>query len=285
MTENRTDYLLQLYHSQIERGHCTRAAGILKLLSIYLPTAEIERLNEQLSSCPSPAQLRAREIYQLVKTHRIEHLVHFTQASNVCSILEYGLLPRRVLFECLARQVDNVQVNDPYRFDNHCNANCLSISYPNYRMFYHYQQQSPHTCWAVLQIKADVLWKMDCAFCTTNAASNCISSTPVAELKLASALAALFDDYHDGATSVARSILPIPEYFPTNPQAEVLVFGTIPVEYITAVHLRERDESAVRHRASWKDKGVPIRFRRDYFGPRVDYEYWQTRSPQADCSR
>jgi hypothetical protein len=114
---------------------------------------------------------------------------------------------------------------------------------------------------------------MDCAFCKTNAAANCISSKPVEALKQVSALAVLFDDFEDGSTSVARSSLHIPNSFTTNPQAEVLVFGVIPAQAITAVCVERRNESYALYSSSWH--GIPVRIKPDLFGPRSDYAFWK----------
>lgn len=277
LTGTHTDYLLQLFYSQIESDHRTRAASLLKLLSLYLPAGEIDRLRGQIGKPLNPILVREREIRQIVKKRRIKHLVHFTRASNICSIFEHGLIPRQALQKQLGRQAGSVKVNDPYRYDNCLDANCLSISFPNYRMFYRYQKARPFTQWAVLLIRAEVLWKMDCAFCKTNAASANISSTPVEELKSSSTLAELFGDYEDESLSIARSSLSIPDYFATNPQAEVLVFDTIPAENITTVFLRNWDESTALWSASWGNR-VPVKYGSDYFRPRFDFEDWQNQT-------
>jgi len=114
---------------------------------------------------------------------------------------------------------------------------------------------------------------MDCAFCTTNAASSCIRSKPIKELKQASALATLFNDYENELENMTRSSLSIPDYFPTNPQAEVLVFDTIPVGDIETIYLKEHSESSTKFINAWGS--VPVKFNQLFFGPRVDYRCWQ----------
>ena len=219
---------------------------------------------------------RKQEIQGFVAQREIPYLIHFTRACNVSSILKHGLLPRKELRKRLGRQFKLVEINDQQRYDQHLDANCLSISYPNYRMFFRYQTANPESYWAVIHIRTDILWKMDCAFCITNAASNCIRSRPIEELKTASALAALFNDFESGSDGVTRSSLPIPNCFPTNPQAEVLVFETIPASDVMAIYLKEQDELSTKLTDSWSD--VPVKFSRAFFGPRVDFEHWQNQS-------
>ena len=67
-------------------------------------------------------------------------------------------------------------------------------------------------------------------------------------------VAVLFDDFEDGSTRVARSSLHIPNSFTTNPQAEVLVFGVIPAQAITAVCVERRNESYALYSSSWSPK-------------------------------
>lgn len=54
----------------------------------------------------------------------------------------------------------------------------------------------------------------------------------------------------------------------------MLVFEVIPVEDITAVHLRERNQAFEEHGASWSESGIPIEISSDYFGPRADHAFW-----------
>ena len=196
MTESKREYLLQLFQDQVDRGHDRRAAALFKLLSFTLPAAEIDRLHAEFFEAP-PRQ-REQAIRQLIKKRQIKHLVHFTQAANVRSIFDHGLLPRQMLLERWGNRPDLFKANDARRFDQHLDANCLSISFPNYRMFHRYRKSDPLRFWVVLLIKPEILWKLDCAFCVTNASAKHISSTPVELLKPASALAALFDDFEDG---------------------------------------------------------------------------------------
>jgi hypothetical protein len=119
---------------------------------------------------------RVSEIQRICIERKIETLVHFTRSQNLSSILQRGLLGRRV--------VENQsyaicpQYNDSYRLDGYKEAICLSISFPNYQMFYRYSN-SDRQNWVILLLEASLLWNLDCAFCQENAASNNVTTIPI----------------------------------------------------------------------------------------------------------
>lgn len=71
-------------------------------------------------------------IQGFVVERKIKYLVHFTRIENLSSIMSYGLIPVASLSE---RRIDYVN-NDLYRIDGFENATCLSIQFPNYKMFH-----------------------------------------------------------------------------------------------------------------------------------------------------
>jgi hypothetical protein len=76
----------------------------------------------------------ASTVQEYVAEREIDCLVHFTRASNLDSILQRGLLPRDILM------VEGYNdFNDQYRHDG-TNAVCLSIGFPNYKMFFSLRQ-------------------------------------------------------------------------------------------------------------------------------------------------
>lgn len=126
-----------------------------------------------------------------VKNRGIKYLVHFTRAENLVSIFNNGLVPVNTLDE---REMD-YYYNDQHRLDNCCDANCLSIQFPNYKMFYKYRYENSGTDWVVLGIKNTVLWEKDCAFCVENAASSNVTSIPLQRRKGVNAFNKLYNDY------------------------------------------------------------------------------------------
>ena len=209
---------------------------------------------------------------EFVTSRGVEHVVHFTRAANLPTILEHGLRGRKSLE---AAGIDAV-VNDQYRFDYLPDAICCSISFPNYRMFYRLRQENPDTDWAVLRIKPQVLWEKPCVFCIENAATQSVAQTPVEQRMGLAALQALFCDI-DGA--VSRADLRIPDCYPTHPQAEVLIFGEIEPDLIEDVlvdqkqRIRNHDKVAEIVRNCTGDK--KFYYYKQYFDARMDYAYWR----------
>ncbi len=198
---------------------------------------------------------------------RINTLVHFTRLENLAGILIHGLLPRSVL----EGRLGPVLFNDELRTDGRKDAVCLSVSFPNYKMFYKYRMADQTASWAVLLIRADVLWQEDCAFCWVNAASSAISGLPLADLKDSSSLAMMFSDQCQ-LSGVNRTTCAIPDWFPTNPQAEVLAFSPVSPTYFTAVYFQN---------LGVKSKFLPpkgthlaVDLKPDYFKWRSDFKAW-----------
>lgn len=199
---------------------------------------------------------------KILLERNIKYLMHFTREENLDSILQYGLLPRNQLEpkECI--------VNDMYRYDGCEDAVCTSIEFPNYKMFYSLRTENPLTNWVVLAIDSNVLLDFPCAFCETNAGSSDIYQVPIEKRMGRRAFLEMFKDISYGRK---REDLKIPDYYPTNPQAEVLVFGTIPVAYIKNVFF-DNSESLGNHYFPSHINGV---VNGSYFFPRHDYRKWQ----------
>ena len=183
-----------------------------------------------------PYQNRASQIQQFCQERGIKTLCHFTRIENLYSILQQGLIGRSFL----AKSGQQFLWNDADRADRCPEANCLSISFPNYQMFYSIREgmkseEVNDSQWVVLLLDAKVLWELDCAFCQRNAAQGTVSKIPIEERKKPEALRDIFADFYD----IKRQDLQIPQNYPTHPQAEVLVFDQIPTEYINAIHFRD----------------------------------------------
>ena len=147
----------------------------------------------------------------------IQCLYHFTKIENLSSIMARGIIPRG--------QLDNsglaYEFNDHVRLDGHLGASCFSIEHPNYKMFWMLRLADQAQQWVVIGVQRNVLWEKDCAFCHENAASSNVSTIPIAERKSLAAFNRMFDAVPGKPT---RAELRLADCFPTNPQAEVLVF-------------------------------------------------------------
>ena len=200
----------------------------------------------------------------ILEQKNINTLCHFTRAENLQSIFEYGIMSRTTL----AAEGIQYYYNDMGRYDRCYNAVCTSIEFPNYKMFYSLRMSSADVDWVVLKLDSRVLCDFECAYCWTNAADRSIAYRPIEERMGMSAFLELFEDRKGYPM---RSELGIPESYPTNPQAEVLIFNTIPPSYIIAACFENRTDT----NNYWNDIAPDmIRIDERLFRPRRDWNEW-----------
>lgn len=212
-------------------------------------------------------QQRSQQIREICEERKITQLIHFTHVNNLASILKHGLRSRGYI-DKLRLSVCQTS-NDPQRADLQTFSSSLSISFPNYRMFFRLRQNEPAN-WVVLALESSLLWELDCAFCNTNAASTTVRQTPLAVRQQPAAFKRLFAD----SVGKVRATLPIPAWFTTDPQAEVLVFDPIIPSYIRCINFYNT-ESLRDWRRTHQLLAVPdLRVEKDYFQPRRDYALW-----------
>ena len=205
----------------------------------------------------------------LMKERNVRYLVHFTPVDNLLKILHEGIIPR-------ACQKEKGVWTDIHRLDNMLDCSCLSISYPNYQMFYK-KRNEMNKDFAVILIDPyclNLFSKNDLFFLPLNAASVLYNNNPD-RFKGKSALEEMFcDSISVDGKSVKREELHIPACYTTSPQAELLVRGTIPPTYFREIHVMNHEIiDAVRRSSSnslarifWNDK---------YFRARSDYQIWR----------
>lgn len=202
-------------------------------------------------------------IQQIATARNIKYLFHFTRIENLPSILQNGLLP---LDHLTNRKLASAR-NDTYRIDG-TSGICLSIGFPNYKMFYTLRCNNAGVKWAVLAINADVLWQLDCAFCRENAAKAEVTAVPLSQRKGLAAFSSLFDEY----PGKQRSTLNIPDSYPTHPQAEVLVFDPIPPNFIAGIIF---DNTTLKQQYTALNLTQKIYLMSSYFSARKDFENWR----------
>jgi hypothetical protein len=237
---------------------------------IRVSQEEVRKKAEQQS------QQRKNEIRKICEEIGIKSLVHFTHIQNLKSILQYGLIGRSQLREmCL-----EFQYNDEVRLEGQRAATCLSISFPNYKMFYKYRcADSIDSNWVVLLLKPSILWELNCKFYIENAASNNARNSNLrGDRAQPSNLREMFEDY--GA--IRRASLQIPNHFTTHPQAEVLVFDQIHPCFIEKVNfnsLQDAIEWIKLNPGNYSQTFLPMpRYtwnHSSYFKPRDDWKMWQ----------
>lgn len=202
----------------------------------------------------------------ILKERNITDLYHFTRVNNLENILRYGLLPR----DCLVENAIDSEFNDDYRLDGCCDAVCTSLEFPNYKMFYPLRENNLNIDWAVVKLDANIICDMPCAFCWENAASSSESSKPINIRKTREAFLSLFDNKPGYPT---RQQCGIPDYYPTNPQAEILVFSEIPIEYFKQICFK--DVSTLMKYRDIVTNDIPCRVNSDLFFGRRDWKFWQ----------
>jgi hypothetical protein len=159
-------------------------------------------------------------------------------------------------------------VSGKSRRDDDRNAICLSISFPNYKMFYEQRQQGGE--WVVIRLHAAILWELQCAFCYRNAASEYVRRTDIKKRESVGALKAMFADIPEGL----RAKLGIPDRYATDPQAEVLVLESIPARYIESIYYQQRILTREGKQAVALS-GISRRVDKRVFAPRIDEWYWK----------
>lgn len=208
---------------------------------------------------------RYGQLMRIVRERDIQHFVHFTRLDNLKSILENGLLSVR---EMKQRGITYVG-NDESRLENRLDAICLSVSFPNYQMFYSYRNRC-ECDWIVMELSPQMILKQKCAFVRKNAAcAEMRIDVENAERSISSPEA--FESMFQGSKDAMRYDLP--SSYTTNPQAEILVFDEISVDAITGIFF---DNSIAFSMNEELIKSVGIRnvhVDRHYFSPRKDWEH------------
>ncbi len=217
---------------------------------------------------------RMRDIRWIAKDRRVNVLCHFTRIENLCSILQEGLLGRSLLDR---RRTQFISI-DERRGDGCAEAVCLTVSFPNYRMFfgkreYYWKNHGVYmNQWIVLLFEADLLWELDCAFCQQNAAHSSVTRHSLEDRRKPEAFERIFFDFED----INRLDLDIPRNYPTNPQAEILVFDTIPISYLREIHFLNSNAWDHLSDRDFVADNADVVYSDLFFRARKDYEVWKS---------
>lgn len=171
---------------------------------------------------------RASAIQAYAEGIGIPYLLHFTDVVNLPRIMKEGLSSLAVL---TASGVP-FRANDRLRLDGQTDAVSLSIGHPNDKMFAKYRWQNAERGWVVLILSPAILWTLPIAFNRHNAGDKRVSILSKKERMTLDAFEVMFTPSDDLPSRDASNLL---AYDPTDVQAEVLVFATIPADLITSV--------------------------------------------------
>ncbi|HDY7709000.1 DarT ssDNA thymidine ADP-ribosyltransferase family protein [Vibrio vulnificus] len=177
--------------------------------------------------------MEKEQIKNVIAERKIPYLVHFTNLKNLKSIFSDGLVPRSQL-DALDAEYES---NDDARLDGHEDSVSLSVAFPNCQMFYKLWKNSGDK-FCLLALDPELLQKHSSAFCKYNAADGAISSQDIETLKTAAAFEGMFDEL---PSQRSRADQKLEDYDPTDVQAEILVFDTIPKGYIGAVVFPDKE--------------------------------------------
>lgn len=229
-----------------------------------------KRLNiEEFENLYEVEEKEKQEIKDFIKKNNINEIIHFTQLDNLESIMEKGLLSTYVL----ERNKIKFSRNDYNRFDNLTNTICVSIGFPNYKMFYRLRDSDSLKKWVILIIKPEILYEKTCVFCYENAASYNMNSKSIMERTGSQALENLFYKFVDINAGITRDEIGIRKNHTTNPQAEVLVFNRIEPSYIKGIVFSNEDRELCK-KYTGKYKDVKVVSNNYYYRARSDYKFW-----------
>lgn len=221
----------------------------------------------------------ANGIRNLISERNIPYLVHFTRIENIAGILEHGIIPRTLLSP-------GFRYNDEMRLDGFPESTSLSISFPNWQMFYRCRcaEKNRGANWVVLAISAETLSTHPCLFFPTNAANRRFQDDGQEAFSTRMGLTGLNSMFPDDPPGV-REARGLPEKTTTDPQAEILVFDRVPPEQIGAISLMRSDittEALIRRQLPT----VKLNVGGKLFDPRSDYKFWQVNAkvPLLDTS-
>lgn len=190
---------------------------------------------------------------------KLVQLLHFTHVANVPSIRRYGIVPRAHLMAEPVKIVLMPVFADEKRLDGHLEKNCLSMSFPNYKMFTRKRLEIDGD-WAVLKINPYIIADRYCEFTASNAArSDMLPRGGIEGAQL------LFCNWR------LRQELGLQRPDPTDPQAEILEDSVIEPRYIMDVAVQT---AAARDKLA--KAGVDSSVEPDLFRPRPDFRHWQS---------
>ena len=118
-------------------------------------------------------------------------------------------------------------------------------------------------------------------FVTQNAIYEPVLKIPLGNRKKLEALQRMFWDWDyinpEKSRSTYKRDPQIPDAYPTHPEAEVLVFDSIPAEHINEIHFYDDDALQTWQKNNSSTYSQKFYANKQYFKPRCDYKAWQNR--------
>lgn len=183
--------------------------NVYKILSLQLSLNQKQYIKDPIERC--------------IAIHNLTKLYHFTSVRNLASIMRRGILSREVLGKWNIWHI----ANDDLRLDNRPKFISCSIEYPNNTLLWSYNPFGVDDfCMLEIDIQAlrDSKWALCCRCNAAKRAGSLIQ--PIEKI----------EELFEGARPET-----LPINFPTDKQAEVLLYREIKVQYIKRVLFQDED--------------------------------------------
>lgn len=206
------------------------------------------------------------EITNYLDSRNVTSFFHFSPICNLDSILQNGICSRDYCDSCGIKY----QHTDVTRYDNLNEFISLSISFPNYKMRY-MKEQELNQRFVIIEIDPAIIKKFGISerlFCDMNAS---ISKNKRNDKTIGPNLKHLKSMFY--SENIIRKIRELPSHYTTDPQAEVLVKGPIPIEYFKKIHFDNNKDFTHYFEKYHSPLFVEDR---SYFTYRKDFAYHQT---------
>lgn len=206
--------------------------------------------------------------YFLLHMRKIHTLTHFTSIENLDSILEYGILSKKLLIDNGLKFTES----DPYRFDNLPTHISTSVSFPNYRMFYS-KRMSLLKRYVVLEIKSSqILRNSNPLFFETDAANSYYQNTNQDLSSIES-----FNQMFKQKVITGERYPFLPDNYPTDPQAEIMLKDKIDISSIRCIHydVDELSQNVDIINSLARNVNIDCVQSHRYFNYREDFNQWR----------
>lgn len=155
-------------------------------------------------------------VEKIIQDRNLTKIYHFTPIENIPNILKYGLLSRLQLSN---NNINHI-INDEQRFDNHSDCISCSLEHPNFKLLYK-NKMNLNRKYCLIEIDISILKNQYSVCSKTNAAKNAGRDImPIFYLEK------LFEEPRPKS---------LPQYYTTDEQAELLIKGPIPLNYIKSI--------------------------------------------------
>lgn len=186
-----------------------------------------------------------------LRERNIHQIFHFTNLGNLNNILNNGLKS----IALLDHEETEYYYNDAKRLDERHDYISLSISFPNYKMFWKCRQEEPNEQFVVLELSPMVILSKDCLFFYTNAACSEFRYQNEHFYQTTDAWNSLFLSENRNQT--------LPLKYTTDVQAELMIQGIIEPEYIKKIHFSGKKNFPIPNHIDYEEYSGVFSYRKE----------------------